>query len=73
MNRNSEIESEERVWRRCQSIDALSTACTLADPSSTQACFRDYSSNQLLIQVSNCLYYSSGYDYLLSVLIYRTL
>ena len=35
MNRNSEIESEGRVWRRCRPVGALSMACTLVDRSST--------------------------------------
>jgi hypothetical protein len=60
MNRNSKIESVGRVWRRCRSVGALSMTCTLVDPSSTWACLLDYFGNQLLIQVSNCLYCSSG-------------
>jgi hypothetical protein len=32
MNRNSEIESDGRVWRRCWPISALSMACTLVLP-----------------------------------------
>jgi hypothetical protein len=34
MNRNSEIESEERVRRRCWHVGVLSIACTLVDLSS---------------------------------------
>ena len=46
------MESERRVWRRCQPVGALSIACTFVDPSSMWACLWDFSGNQLLMQVS---------------------
>jgi hypothetical protein len=31
VNRNSEIKSEGRVWRKCRPVGAFSMACTLVD------------------------------------------